>query len=142
MHGPTADALNCRIEDLRSSGIIREMYVALWEQGKVPYIGIFATRPNLETYIVGVFDCFQIPYSALERQHEELIQAAVDSGAGVIVRGAVARGEPGASLGKERRWAWEAAGLDDLLEQGEARTGFRLRRLLSRRPISSETRFG
>jgi hypothetical protein len=36
MHGPTADALNCRIEDLRSSGIIREMYVALWEQGKVP----------------------------------------------------------------------------------------------------------
>jgi hypothetical protein len=70
-----------------------------------------------------VFDCFQIPYSALERQHEELIQAAVDFGAGVIVRGAVARGEPGASLGKERRWAWEAAGLDDLLEQGEARTG-------------------
>lgn len=51
----------------------------------------FATRPNLETYIVGVFDCFQIPYSALERQHEELIQAAVDFGAGVIVRGAVAR---------------------------------------------------
>lgn len=89
-----------------------------------------------------MFDCFQIPYSALERQHEELIQAAVDFGAGVIVRGAVARGEPGASLGKERRWAWEAAGLDDLLEQGEARTGFRLRRLLSRRPISSETRFG
>ena len=83
------------------------------------------------------FDCFQIPYSALERQHEELIQAAVDSGAGVIVRGAVARGERGASWGKERRWAWE-----DLLEQGEARTGFRLRRLLSRRPISSETRFG
>jgi hypothetical protein len=36
MHGPTAVALNCRIEDLSSSGIIREMYVPMWEQGKVP----------------------------------------------------------------------------------------------------------
>jgi aryl-alcohol dehydrogenase-like predicted oxidoreductase len=98
-------------------------------QGKVRWIGISATHPHLETYIGWrVFDCFQIPYSALERQHEELIQAASDSGAGVIVRGGVARGEPGAGLGNEQRWAiWEAAGLDDLLEEGETRTGFLLR---------------
>ena len=31
---------------------------------------------------LGVFDCFQIPYSALERQHEEVIQAASDRGGG------------------------------------------------------------
>jgi aryl-alcohol dehydrogenase-like predicted oxidoreductase len=31
-------------------------------------------------------------------------------------------------LGNEQRWAiWEAAGLDDLLDEGEARTGFLLR---------------
>jgi aryl-alcohol dehydrogenase-like predicted oxidoreductase len=75
-----------------------------------------------------VFESFQIPYSALERQHEELIQAASDAGAAVIVRGGVARGEPGAGLGNKDRWAsWEAAGLDDLLEEGETRTGFLLR---------------
>ena len=71
---------------------------------------------------------FPDSHSALERQHEQLISAASDSGAGVIVRGGVARGEPGAGLGDEDRWAvWEVAGLDDLLEEGETRTGFLLR---------------
>jgi aryl-alcohol dehydrogenase-like predicted oxidoreductase len=99
------------------------------QQGKVRWIGISATNPHLETYIEwGVFDAFQIPYSALEREHEALILAASDAGAGVIVRGGVARGEPGAGLGQQDRWAiWEAANLDDLLEQGETRTGFLLR---------------
>ncbi|HWI01738.1 MAG TPA: aldo/keto reductase, partial [Propionibacteriaceae bacterium] len=56
------------------------------------------------------------------------ISAASDSGAGVIVRGGVARGEPGAGLGEEDRWEkWQAAGLDDLLDEGETRTGFLLR---------------
>ena len=70
------------------------------EQGKVRWIGVSSTKPHLEKYIgMGVFDVFQIPYSALEREHEELIQSASDAGAGVIVRGGVARGEPGAGLG-------------------------------------------
>jgi aryl-alcohol dehydrogenase-like predicted oxidoreductase len=99
------------------------------EQGKVRWIGMSSTTPYLETFIGwGVFDSFQIPYSALERDHEELIQAASDSGAGVIVRGGVARGEPGAGLGRQDRWAnWEAAGMDELLDEGETRTGFLLR---------------
>jgi aryl-alcohol dehydrogenase-like predicted oxidoreductase len=99
------------------------------EQGKVRWIGISATHPHLETYIGwDVFDAFQIPYSALERQHEDMIQAASDSGGGVIVRGGVARGEPGAGLGEKDRWeTWEAARLDDLLDEGETRTGFLLR---------------
>ena len=43
------------------------------------------------------------------------------------MRGGVARGEPGAGLGMKDRWAsWEAAGLDDLLDEGETRTGFLL----------------
>jgi aryl-alcohol dehydrogenase-like predicted oxidoreductase len=121
LHNPTVE--QCEGGDLVAA--LEEMR----EQGKVRWIGISATSPHLETYIRwGVFDTFQIPYSALERQHEELIQAASDSGAGVIVRGGVARGEPGAGLGRADRWAsWEAAGLDDLLEQGESRTGFLLR---------------
>jgi len=99
------------------------------QQGKVRWIGISSTEPHLQTYIEsGVFDTFQIPYSALERQHERLIQAAADAGAGVIIRGGVARGEPGAGLGDADRWgAWEAAKLDELLDPGEKRTQFLLR---------------
>jgi aryl-alcohol dehydrogenase-like predicted oxidoreductase len=121
LHNPTVQ--QCQSGDLVTA--LQEMK----EQGKVRWIGISATNPHLETYIRwGVFDSFQIPYSALERDHEELIQAASDSGAGVIVRGGVARGEPGAGLGNEDRWAtWEAARLDDLLDEGETRTGFLLR---------------
>ena len=102
---------------------------AMKEQGKVRWIGISSTKPHLQTYIEqGVFDVFQIPYSALERDHEELIQTAADAGAGVIVRGGVARGEPGAGLGSTDRWAtWEKAKLDELLDEGESRTTFLLR---------------
>jgi len=109
-----------------------ELVQALLEmkaQGKVRWIGISSTLPHIETYIDwGVFDVFQIPYSALERDHEEAIQKAHDSGAGVIVRGGVARGEPGEGLGNTDRWTkWEAANLDELLEEGENRTQFLLR---------------
>ncbi len=99
------------------------------KQGKVRHIGISSTNPHLQTYIErGVFEAFQIPYSALERDHESLIQQAADSGAGVIVRGGVARGEPGAGLGSGERWElWEKAKLDELLDEGENRTQFLLR---------------
>jgi len=98
-------------------------------QGKVRFIGISSTEPHLDTYIGwGVFDTFQIPYSALERQHEASIQKAADSGSGVILRGGVARGEPGEGLGNADRWkTWEAAKLDELLAEGESRTQFLLR---------------
>jgi aryl-alcohol dehydrogenase-like predicted oxidoreductase len=71
---------------------------------------------------------FQIPYSALEREHEVVIQQAHESGAGVIIRGGVARGEPGEGLGNQDRWTgWEKAKLDELLEPDETRTQFLLR---------------
>ncbi len=121
LHNPSVE--QCEDGDLVS--VLQEMK----DQGKVRWIGISSTDPHLQTFIEwGVFDTFQIPYSALERQHEQLIQAAADSGAGVIVRGGVARGEPGAGLGPEDTWAvWEKAGLNDLLDPGETRTQFLLR---------------
>jgi len=39
-----------------------------------------------------VFDAFQIPYSAVERDHEEEISRAAHAGGGTIIRGGVARG--------------------------------------------------
>lgn len=121
LHNPSVE----QVEQGDLVAVLQEMKA----QGKVRWIGISSTHPHIETYIDwGVFDVFQIPYSALERQHEEAIQKASDSGAGVIIRGGVARGEPGEGLGSTDRWAaWEAAKLDELLEEGENRTQFLLR---------------
>ena len=105
----------------------------LRDAGVVKYIGCSSTSPHLKTYIDwDVFDVFQIPYSALERRHENLITEAGEAGAGVIIRGGVARGEPGSGLGSQDRWeVFEAADLDELREEGESRTAFLLRFTLS-----------
>ena len=105
----------------------------LKQEGAIRFIGCSSTSPHLKTYIDwGVFDVFQIPYSALERQHENLITEAAHSGAGIIIRGGVARGEPGDGLGAADRWAaFEKAGLDELRAPGESRTAFLLRFTLS-----------
>lgn len=103
------------------------------QQGKVRWIGCSATHPHIESYIQsGVFDVFQIPYSALERQHEEAITQAGLAGAGTIIRGGVARGEPGVGQGDGNRWtSFEKAGLDELRAEGESPTAFLLRFTLS-----------
>ena len=101
--------------------------------GKTRSVGISSTSPHLAAYIDwDVFDAFQIPYSALERQHENLITRAHEAGAGTIIRGGVARGEPGQGLGATDRWkVWQRAGLDELLGDGESRTQWQLRFTLS-----------
>ncbi len=121
LHNPSVE--QCEQGDLVPA--LQEMK----QQGKVRWIGCSSTVPHLEVYIGwDVFDVFQIPYSALERTHEAIIGTAADAGAGVIVRGGVARGEPGSGRGNKEKWAlWEAARLDELLEPGEGRTQFLLR---------------
>lgn len=103
------------------------------QQGKVRFISISTTLPHLPTYLQwGVFDTFQIPYSALERDHEDWISRAAEAGIGTIIRGGVARGEAGVGLGSEDRWKkFEQAGLDELREPGESRTAFLLRFTIS-----------
>ncbi len=121
LHGPTVE--QCDEGELVPA--LQEMK----KQGKIRWLGSSSVLPHLMTYISrGDFDVYQIPYSALDRTHERSIQKAHDSGAGVIVRGGVARGEPGEGLGNQDRWAkWNAANLDQLLSPGETRTQFLLR---------------
>lgn len=90
----------------------------LQRQGKVRFIGVSGTLPNLPEQIgMGRFQVFQIPYSAVEREHEELLSAAADAGAGVVVRGGVAKGAPSGSSRRRDQWeAWERAGIGELLE--------------------------
>ena len=111
--------------------VLREMK----DQGKVRWLGVSTTLPHMATYIDwGAFDVFQVPYSALEREHEDWITRAAQAGIGIVIRGGAAQGEPGGDLGAdpESRWSkYEEAGLDDLRGQGESRTTFILRYTLS-----------
>jgi len=120
---------------------------ALQAEGKVRFIGMSGTRPNLPDHIaMGVFDVFQIPYSGLQREHEDLITAAAQAGAGTLIRGGAARGAPAADkdwrrgpLGLaegEGQRRWESAGLADLLD-GMAPMEFTLRFTLSHPGLSS-----
>jgi aryl-alcohol dehydrogenase-like predicted oxidoreductase len=110
----------------------------LKQAGKVRFIGVSGTLPNLfEQVAMGVFDAFQIPYSALQREHEEVIARASAAGAGIIIRGGVARGAPDdwqrryyMLPGTTMRERWEKARLDDLLN-GMSRLEFNLRFTLS-----------
>ncbi|REE88934.1 aryl-alcohol dehydrogenase-like predicted oxidoreductase [Paenibacillus taihuensis] len=131
LHNPTVE----QTEDGNLVEVLREIQAS----GKVRWIGISSTLPHITSYIrSGVFDSFQIPYSALERDHENIISEAANAGAGTIIRGGVGRGEPGAGLGNEDRWTiWEQAQLDELLEEGESRTGFMLRYTLSHPNLST-----
>jgi aryl-alcohol dehydrogenase-like predicted oxidoreductase len=124
-HNPSVDV----VEANKLVDVLKELQAA----GVVKYIGCSSTSPHLATYIDwGVFDVFQIPYSALERHHENLITKAAEAGADIIIRGGVARGEPGSGLGNEVRWeVFEQAKLDELRESGESRTAFLLRFTLS-----------
>jgi aryl-alcohol dehydrogenase-like predicted oxidoreductase len=125
--------------ELESAGTI-ECLEQLQGEGKIRFIGMSGTLPNLPDHIdMGVFDAFQIPYSALQREHEGLISRAAAAGAGTVIRGGVARGAPseekewqgplglGAGIGRER---WATAGLESLLD-GLDRMAFVLRFTLS-----------
>ena len=104
------------------------------------FVGVSGTLPNMSEQVdMGVFDAFQVPYSALQREHEGVIAKASAAGAGIIVRGGVARGAPTDWQGRSYymvsaetlRSRWDEAGLDELLDDGMTRMEFMLRFTLS-----------
>jgi len=124
-----------------------ETLLALRDEGKVRFIGMSGTIPNLTDHLaMGVFDVFQIPYSAVQREHEELIAAAMAAGAGTLIRGGAARGAPA----EDKDWAtgpiglaegegqrrWERSGIEGVLG-GMSRFEFVLRFTLSHPGLSS-----
>ena len=119
------------VQELEEGGVVEAMQ-DLRTQGKVRFIGMSGTIPNLRDHIaMGVFDEFQIPYSCLQRGHEDAIAEAAAAGAGVVVRGGAARGAPSddernRSRGAEAVNLWEKADLDGLIG-GMSRMEFVLR---------------
>ena len=117
------------------------------DEGKVRFIGMSGILPNLPDHIaMGVFEVFQIPYSAVQREHEELITAAAGTGAGTLIRGGAARGAPA----EDKAWRhgplgldqgvghrrWETSGVGELLD-GMSPIEFVLRFTLSHPALSS-----
>ena len=59
-----------------------EALLELRDAGKVRFIGMSGTLPHLIDHIaMGVFDVFQIPYSAVEGEYEAVIATASQKGA-------------------------------------------------------------
>ena len=124
--------------EFEADGALAEA-LALRDEWKVRFVGVSAILPTLDEQIdMGVFDTFQIPYSALQREHEEVITRASSAGTGIIIRGGVARGTPDDWQGRRyymvsnetMRDYWDTARLDELLD-GMSRTAFLLRFTLS-----------
>ena len=124
--------------EFNEHGALQEV-LRLRDEGKVRFVGVSGTLPHMSEQVgMGVFDAFQVPYSALQREHEAVIAKASAAGAGIIVRGGVARGAPSdwerqyymlrTETMKDR---WDEARLDELLSDGMTRMEFMLRFTLS-----------
>ena len=119
-------------ETLEQDGAI-ETLRDLQTEGKIRFLGSSSRLPIITDHLdMGAFDEFQIPYSALQRQHEDVITKSAEAGIGTVIRGGVAQGEPGEGQGGSEVWGkFDEAKLDELREDGDDRTAFMLRFTLS-----------
>ena len=103
-------------QTLEENGAL-DALLELQKAGKVRFIGMSGTLPHLRDHIaMGVFDVFQIPYSAMEREHETIIATAAAAGSGIIIRGGAAKGAPSEGKQAGLQWnRWQKAKLEDLL---------------------------
>ena len=141
LHNPTP-------EDVEANGSI-EVLQEIKAKGMTRFIGVSSVLPHLEKHLAtGAYDVFQIPYSALEPEHHDIITKIAEAGGGTIIRGGVAKGEPesatvaesrvqnwrpslGGSSGVKRWDMFEEAKLDEFRQEGESRTAFLLRFTMS-----------
>ena len=140
-----AGRLKVILEENRTAETLRNLQA----EGKVRFIGMSGILPNLPDHLaMGIFDVFQIPYSAVQRDHEELITEAADAGAGTFIRGGAARG----AASEDKNWRagplsqdpgvgqrnWETSGIAGLLsEAGMSNMEFVLRFTLSHPGLST-----
>lgn len=119
-------------QTLQRNGLI-DLLRGFQQRGLIRWLGVSSKLPMLPDLIaLDVFDTFQIPFSCLAPEHDQMLRQASDSGAGVIIRGGVAQGGPDAEIQRPALNAvWQQAGLDDLLPAGISRAEFLLRYTLS-----------
>ena len=110
-------------KELEDGGVI-EALLKLKSKGAVRQLGISSRLPLLAEFVdVDYFSVVQVPYSALQRQNEEVISALRRSGKAVVARGTTGRGAPAkgwttrpiGTADGEVQQLWQRAGLDELL---------------------------
>ena len=119
-------------ETLQQNGLIA-LLEGFRSQGLIRFLGASSSLPQLDELIrLNIFDTFQIPYSCLAPEHDELISRAAATGAGIIIRGGIAHGGPDAEIQRPKlNDVWSAAQLDELLPKGMSRAELILRYTLS-----------
>jgi aryl-alcohol dehydrogenase-like predicted oxidoreductase len=125
-------------KELEDGGVI-DALLKLQQAGAVRHLGISSRLPLLAEFVdVDYFGVIQVPYSALQRQNEDVISALRRAGKAVVARGVTGRGAPakewatrpiGTADGEAQK-LWQRAGLDELLA-GMSRTEFMIRFALS-----------
>jgi aryl-alcohol dehydrogenase-like predicted oxidoreductase len=110
-------------QELEDGGVI-DALLKLQRQGAVRHLGISSRLPLLAEFVdVDYFSVIQVPYSALQRQNEEVIAALRRNGKAVVARGVTGRGAPAKAWATrpigtadgEVQQLWQRAKLDDLL---------------------------
>ena len=102
------------VENCSLIGLI-ETLMEFRDQSMIRFIGSSSSLPNLPGMIdLGVFDTFQIPYSCLDPKHYDAITLAANSGAGIIIRGGIARGGPESDVPPRHAEVWDKAELAEL----------------------------
>ena len=106
-------------ETLQREGLI-DLLIDFRDQGLIRFLGVSTKLPDVHGLIeLGVFDTFQLPYSCLTPEHHDVIAAAAEAGAGIIIRGGVAHGGPDAEIQRPTvNDVWSRAHLAELLPPG------------------------
>lgn len=111
-------------KELEALGTL-EALAELKKKGLVRFAGISARLPQLAEFVdVGVFDVYQVPYSALQRTNEDALATLKKAGKAVVCRGVTGRGAPAKNwatrpIGTEQgevQQRWQKAKLDELLD--------------------------
>ena len=132
------------MQQMKEAGALDEAR-KLRDEGKIRFLGSSGTLPNInEQMTTDIFDVYQIPYSALQREHEVAITKAAQTGAGTIIRGGVAKGAPDGDWDRASNYMvgpdamrdrWQSSRLDEILD-GMSRMEFMLRFTLSHPDLS------
>jgi aryl-alcohol dehydrogenase-like predicted oxidoreductase len=128
--------------ELEDGGVI-DALLKLQREGAVRHLGISSRLPLLAEFIdADYFTVIQVPYSALQRQNEDVIAALRRGGKAVFARGVTGRGAPAkdwatrpiGTADGEVQQLWQRAKLDELLG-GMSRIEFMIRFVLSNEDI-------
>lgn len=129
---------NPSVKQVDEGGLVEAME-DVKRSGKVRHVSISSGLPDILTFIErGIFDTYQIPYSAMTRGHESAISKTAESGFGVIIRRGAAKGfADSSSRDPDTQELWQKAKLEELLSPGESRTQFVLRFTITHPGVST-----